>query len=204
MYVLASTTLSVPFHHSNLSTFSLALITLVIPHLCNSIYRSSLMHRHIRRFFADYGMPLTVIAVSGLAYWGRFDKYVMQDEMRLPTGAAFQPANGREWLVRFWQLEGKYVGIALPFGLVLFILFYFDANVSVSAPDPKNKSTSPTHGLTDSATVIFDQSLIAQGSEFPLKKPPGFHWDFFLLGVTTFIAGLLGIPAPNGECSSVE
>lgn len=42
------------------------------------------------------------------------------------------------------------------------------------------------------------QSLIAQGSEFPLKKPPGFHYDFFLLGVTTFIAALLGLPAPNG------
>ena len=39
---------------------------------------------------------------------------------------------------------------------------------------------------------------MAQGSEFPLRKPPGFHWDIFLLGITTFIAGLLGIPAPNG------
>jgi len=39
---------------------------------------------------------------------------------------------------------------------------------------------------------------MAQGSEFPLRKPPGFHFDFFLLGVTTFIAGLIGIPAPNG------
>lgn len=39
---------------------------------------------------------------------------------------------------------------------------------------------------------------MAQGSEFPLRKPPGFHYDFFLLGVTTFIAGLLGLPAPNG------
>ena len=39
---------------------------------------------------------------------------------------------------------------------------------------------------------------MAQGSEFPLQKPPGFHYDFFLLGVTTFIAGLIGVPAPNG------
>lgn len=39
---------------------------------------------------------------------------------------------------------------------------------------------------------------MAQGSEFPLRKPPGFHYDFFLLGVTTFLAGLLGLPAPNG------
>ncbi len=25
-----------------------------------------------------------------------------------------------------------------------------------------------------------------------------FHYDFFLLGITTFIAGLIGVPAPNG------
>lgn len=43
------------------------------------------------------------------------------------------------------------------------------------------------------------QSLIAQGSQFPLKKPAGFHWDFFLLGITTLISGIFGIPAPNGE-----
>ncbi len=41
-------------------------------------------------------------------------------------------------------------------------------------------------------------SLIAQGTEFPLKKPAGFHWDFFLLGLTTGVAGLLGLPFPNG------
>jgi len=53
--------------------------------------------------------------------------------MTLPTTSrSLQPANGRAWLVRFWQLEGKYVGIALPFGFILFVLFYFDANVSVS------------------------------------------------------------------------
>jgi HCO3- transporter family len=42
------------------------------------------------------------------------------------------------------------------------------------------------------------QSLISQGSQFPLRKPAGFHYDFALLGLTTFLAGLLGIPAPNG------
>lgn len=41
-------------------------------------------------------------------------------------------------------------------------------------------------------------SLIAQGTEFPLRKPAGFHWDIWLLGITTFVAGLLGIPFPNG------
>ena len=41
-------------------------------------------------------------------------------------------------------------------------------------------------------------SLIAQGTEFPLRKPAGFHWDIFLLGLTTGIGGILGIPFPNG------
>ena len=40
--------------------------------------------------------------------------------------------------------------------------------------------------------------MIAQGSQFPLRKPAGFHYDFALLGLTTFLAGLLGVPAPNG------
>jgi hypothetical protein len=52
--------------------------------------------------------------------------------MTLPvTRKTWATASGRDWLVPFWKLEGKYVGIAMPFGLVLFILFYFDANVSV-------------------------------------------------------------------------
>ncbi|OCF31759.1 anion transporter [Kwoniella heveanensis BCC8398] len=150
----------------------LALLTLVLPHYFNALAGSGYINKHFRRFCADYGMPITIIAMTGLAYWGRFDPYVLEDQMTLPTTPhSFRPAGDRPWLVKFWQLEGKWVGTALPFGLVLFILFYFDANVS---------------------------SLIAQGSEYPLRKPPGFHWDFFLLGITTFIAGLLGVPAPNG------
>jgi hypothetical protein len=154
-------------HHA-----SLALITLVTPHYFNAVARSGYVGPRFRRFCSDYGMPITIIAVTGLAYWGRFDTFVLEPNMTLPvTVQSFQAANDRPWLVPFWALPGHYIGIAFPFGFVLFILFYFDSNVS---------------------------SLIAQGSEFPLRKPSGFHWDFFLLGITTFIAGLLGIPAPNG------
>lgn len=31
-----------------------------------------------------------------------------------------------------------------------------------------------------------------------MKKPGGFHWDFFLLGCTSFIAGIIDLPLPNG------
>lgn len=52
------------------------------------------------------------------------------------------------------------------------------------------------HLLSDKPSTV--SSLIAQGTEFPLKKPAGFHWDLFLLGLTTGVAGILGLPFPNG------
>ena len=39
---------------------------------------------------------------------------------------------------------------------------------------------------------------MAQARQFPVKTPSGFHWDFFLLGITTLVSGFLGLPAPNG------
>jgi len=105
----------------------LSLLMLVTAFLFKSLSRSTLFHRHVRRFCADYGMPLALIASSATAYWGRFHD---AHPLTLPVGAV-KPANGRSWLVRFWQLDGKWVAIALPFGFILWILFFFDHNVSV-------------------------------------------------------------------------
>jgi hypothetical protein len=162
-------------------------------------------------------MPLTIVAMTGLAYWGRFNPYVKtpvdcsvtrlyadiprfvnEEGMTLPVNeVSFQAENARSWLIRFWELPGYWVGIAFPFGLVLWILFYFDHNVSVSTFQPPSRLYIGTQ-LTNL------QSLIAQGSEFPLKKPPGFHWDFFLLGFIVFGSGLLGLPASNGNSASFD
>jgi hypothetical protein len=88
-------------------------------------------HRHIRRFFSDYGMPISLVAASAMAYWGRFN---VTNPLTLPIFGTFQAAGGRQWIVRFWEMEGKWVGVALPFGIILWILFFFDHNVSVSLP----------------------------------------------------------------------
>lgn len=73
-------------------------------------------------------MPIALVASSGVAYWGRFNK---ANPNTLPVGGAFAAAAGRPWLVAFWLLDAKWVGVALPFGLVLWVLFFFDHNVSV-------------------------------------------------------------------------
>ncbi|KAK1676138.1 HCO3 transporter family-domain-containing protein [Colletotrichum godetiae] len=91
--------------------------------------------------------------------------------MRVPVVDAFQPTQPRNWLIDFWTLDAKWVLVAMPFGFLVMLLFYYDHNVS---------------------------SITAQARRYPLKKPGGFHWDFFLIGCTTFISGILGLPMPNG------
>lgn len=107
---------------------TLGLLMLVTSFLFQRLSETTLFHRHIRRFFLDYGMPISLIAASGMAYWGRFNA---SNPTTLPVGGAFQAANGRAWIVKFWELDGKWVGVALPFGIILWILFFFDHNVSV-------------------------------------------------------------------------
>lgn len=109
----------------------LAILMLVTSFLFQSLSQKPFFHRQVRRFLADYGMPISLVACSGMAYWGRFN---VASPTTLPVGGAFQPAGGRSWLVPFWELDGKWVGIALPFGIVLWILFFFDHNVSVGVP----------------------------------------------------------------------
>jgi len=84
---------------------------------------------------------------------------------------AFYPTVDRPWVVNFWDLPIKWIFIALPLGFLIMLLFYYDHNVS---------------------------SIVTQAKQYPLRKPGGFHWDFFLLGCTCFIGGVLNIPLPNG------
>ncbi|PHH64943.1 hypothetical protein CDD81_3580 [Ophiocordyceps australis] len=145
-----------------------ALLVFMVAYICGMLGSSSLFKQPVRVFIKDYGTPLTLIFFTGFVYIGRMAQVKLE---RLPTGIAFEPTSGRNWLVDFWNLDVGDIFLALPFALLLTILFWFDHNVS---------------------------SLIAQGSEFPLRKPAGFHWDLFLLGFTTGISGILGLPFPNG------
>ncbi|KAK6951926.1 hypothetical protein Daesc_006451 [Daldinia eschscholtzii] len=145
-----------------------ALLVFMVAYACGELGGSPLFRHPVRVFLKDYGTPLTVIFFTGFVHFGRMKNVELE---RLPTSAAFFPTADRGWLVNFWDISVGDVFIAIPFAILLTILFYFDHNVS---------------------------SLIAQGTEFPLRKPAGFHWDLFLLGLTTGVAGILGLPFPNG------
>ncbi|KAJ5625804.1 hypothetical protein N7510_002113 [Penicillium lagena] len=145
-----------------------ALLVLMSGWICGELGNSNLFQRYIRKFLEDYGTPLTIVFFTGFVHFGHMKDVNVST---LPTSKAFFPTVDRPWLVHFWNIDVGDIFLAIPFAVLLTILFYFDHNVS---------------------------SLIAQGTEFPLRKPAGFHWDLWLLGLTTFVAGLLGIPFPNG------
>ncbi len=145
-----------------------ALLVLGFAYACGVLGQGSLFQHHVRVFIVDYGTPLTLVFFTGFVHFGRMRDIPLAT---LPVSKAFFPTVDRGWFVHFWDISVGDVFLAIPFALLLTILFYFDHNVS---------------------------SLIAQGSEFPLRKPAGFHWDLFLLGITTGVSGLLGLPAPNG------
>jgi hypothetical protein len=149
-------------------SIAISLLVLMVAYITGIVGHSNLFQRHIRKFIEDYGIPLTVIFFTGFVHIGKMSDIEL---LTLPISRAFFPTTNRGWFIHFWDISVGDVFLAIPFAVILTILFWFDHNVS---------------------------SLIAQGTEFPLKKPAGFHWDIFLLGLTTGIAGILGIPFPNG------
>ncbi|GAA5836117.1 hypothetical protein JCM11251_007374 [Rhodosporidiobolus azoricus] len=123
----------------------------------------------LRKYVVDYAFAACIIFYTGFVHIPGFIKDA--DIQFLPITSTFNPTLQRDWVVPFWDLPVKWVFVALPFGCLVTLLFYFDNNVS---------------------------SVMAQARGFPVKRPAGFHWDFFLLGCVTFVAGILGLPAPNG------
>ncbi|KAL5604129.1 hypothetical protein BROUX41_002118 [Berkeleyomyces rouxiae] len=149
-------------------SIALALLVFMVAYAAAKLGEGPLFLHAVRVFVADYGTPLTLVFFTGFVHFGRMRSV---DVEVLPTGTAFEPTGRSGWIVDPRNVSVGDAFLALPFAVLLTVLFWFDHNVS---------------------------SLIAQGTEFPLRKPAGFHWDLFLLGITTGIAGVLGLPFPNG------
>ncbi|KAL8644314.1 MAG: hypothetical protein Q9210_007315 [Variospora velana] len=145
-----------------------ALLYTLTVYLLEKIGTTCLFNSTTRKLLSDYAYPIATIFWTGFSY---FPGIAHVNFIRLPTTKAFLPTVSRSWVVSFWDLPIKWIFVAAPFGFLMTLLFYYDHSVS---------------------------SLTAQARRFPLKKPAGFHWDFFLLGWTCLVAGILNIPLPNG------
>lgn len=102
-----------------------ALLVLMAAWICGELGNSNLFQRFVRKFLEDYGTPLTIVFFTGFVHIGHMRDV---DVSTLPTSKSFFPTLDRPWLVHFWNIDVGDIFLAIPFALLLTILFYFDHN----------------------------------------------------------------------------
>jgi hypothetical protein len=129
-----------------------------------------LFHRYFRMGLAEYAAAISIIFFIGVPHIGELAN--LQQE-RLAVSTSFRPSSPDRtvFFVKFWELPVAWIFISMIPGAIITILFYFDHEIS---------------------------SIICTLDRYGTKKPGGFAWDIVLLGTTTAICGILGIPPANG------
>jgi hypothetical protein len=102
-----------------------SILVLVVGYICGIIGSSPLFQHYVRVFIKDYGTPLTVVFFTGFVHIGKMAEVPLSV---LPTNKAFSPTIDRSWFIDFWNIRLGDVFIAIPFAILLTILFYFDHN----------------------------------------------------------------------------
>ncbi|KAJ5689499.1 hypothetical protein N7462_003891 [Penicillium macrosclerotiorum] len=129
-----------------------------------------LFHRYIRLGLTEYAAAISIIIFIGLPYVGELANL---DKMTLNVSTSFRPTSPDRdiFFVKFWELPIQWIFGAIIPGLIITMLFFFDHEVS---------------------------SIICTIDRYGTRKPGGFAWDIVLLGTTTALCGILGIPPANG------
>ena len=102
-----------------------SLLVLGFAYGCGILGESNLLQRHVRKFIEDYGTPLTIVFFTGFVHFGHMKDVSVET---LPTSKAFFPTADRGWFVHFWDIGVGDVFLAIPFAVLLTILFWFDHN----------------------------------------------------------------------------
>jgi len=118
----------------------------------------------------EYAAAISIIFFIGVPNIGELADL---DKQTLAVQTSFRPSdpNRSVFFVQFWKLPVEWIFIAIIPGAIITILFYFDHEIS---------------------------SIICTIDRYGCKKPGGFAWDVALLGTTTALCGILGIPPANG------
>ncbi|CAF9937126.1 MAG: hypothetical protein HETSPECPRED_010565 [Heterodermia speciosa] len=129
-----------------------------------------LFHRYVRMGLSEYAAAISIIVFIGMPHVGEL-RTLEQQTLQISTTTKPTSPDRSVFFVKFWELEVKWIFAAVVPGLIITILFFFDHEVS---------------------------SIICTIDRYGTKKPGGFAWDVVLLGCTTAICGILGIPPANG------
>lgn len=129
-----------------------------------------LFHRYVRMGLAEYAAAISIIFFIGIPYAGELASL---DKDTLQVSTTFRPTDPTRsvFFIQFWEIPVTWVFAALIPGFIITVLFFFDHEIS---------------------------SIICTIDRYGTKKPGGFAWDIVLLGLTTALCGILGIPPANG------
>ncbi|PHH85570.1 hypothetical protein CDD83_237 [Cordyceps sp. RAO-2017] len=129
-----------------------------------------LLHRYVRLGLAEYAAAISIIVWIGVPHLGELAGL---DHERLPVQTAFRPSSPDRtaFFVRFWTLPVTWVFLSVIPAAIITVLFFFDHEIS---------------------------SIICTVRRYGVRKPGAFAWDIVLLGLTTALCGVLGIPPANG------
>ena len=119
-----------------------------------------------------YNTLIAVVVATVFSYIPGMDQDGSIQRVNVTAAWNWEPTADRPWVVNPVKNIGpKGIFGALVPGFMFFLLFIIDHNVS---------------------------SILTQAPKFNLKKPPAYHWDFFVLGLTFFPCAILGLPPGNG------
>lgn len=130
-----------------------------------------LFHRYLRMGLREYAAAISIIFFIGVPHIGQLaslDRDTLQVSSQL-----FRPSDPSRttFFIRFWELPVGWIIAAMIPGAIITVLFFFDHEVS---------------------------SIICTIDRYGTKKKGGFALDIVLLGTTTALCGILGIPPSNG------
>ena len=117
-----------------------SLLVLAFAYGCGVLGEGNLLQRHVRKFIEDYGTPLTIIFFTGFVHIGHMKDVNVET---LPTSKALHPTANRDWFVHFWDIGVGEVFLAIPFAVLLTILFWFDHNGKQSSTTPPHNQSTP-------------------------------------------------------------
>ncbi|KAG0126465.1 HCO3 transporter family-domain-containing protein [Tuber indicum] len=129
-----------------------------------------LFHKYVRMGLAEYAAAISIVIFIAMPHIGELNSL---DQQRLPVSTSFRPTSPERtrFIVEFWTLPASWIFAAILPGLIITTLFFFDVEVS---------------------------TICATLSRYNIRKPGGYAWDVALLGTTTALCGILGIPPANG------
>ncbi|KKY21544.1 putative hco3transporter family protein [Phaeomoniella chlamydospora] len=129
-----------------------------------------LFHRYVRLGLTEYAAAISIVVFIGLPHVGELAQL---DKSTLQVSTSFRPTSPdrSHFFVHFWNLPVAWIFAAIIPGAIITALFFFDHEVS---------------------------SIICTIDRYGTRKPGGFAWDIVLLGTTTALCGILGIPPANG------